>query len=167
MLLPVGEPLVAARELLELLLDLELLRKDALLDLQHLGAPVGELRVDLAAQADGLLSGVDLGLPAHGVTFALGVLEELVPDAAGLRDARRAEHRDCEQGEGDSSGDPDGNSDPDHCLLLGRRSSRLLAARSTRRRAYPAAIREAFSGRAAARRESIALPRARPPSRRT
>jgi hypothetical protein len=84
-LLPVCEPLIASRQLLELLLDLELLREHALLDLQHLRAPVGELRVDLASQPDCLLARVDLSLAPHRVAFAAGVLEQLIADPAGLR----------------------------------------------------------------------------------
>src|SRR6185312_2734015 len=106
--------LVAPRELLELLLDLELLCKDPLLDLQHLRATVGELGVDLAAQAYGLLAGLDLRLSPHGVALPARVVEQLGADPAGFRHSGGAEDRDCEQSEGGASGDPDGNSDPDH-----------------------------------------------------
>ena len=63
--LAVGEPLVLAPELDELPLDLLFLREHALLDLQHLLAPVGVLGVDLGAQLDRLLARLDLRLAAH------------------------------------------------------------------------------------------------------
>ena len=109
----VGESLVAARELLELALDLELLRQNALLDLQHLRTPVRELRVDLAPQPHRLLASLDLRLASHGVALTARVVEQLVADPASLRDSRRAEDRHGQQGKGDASGDPDGDSDPD------------------------------------------------------
>ena len=75
--LAVGEPLVLARELDELPLDLLLLREHALLDLQHRLAAVGELGVDLGAKLDGLLPRLDLRLAAQRLGFALGVLDQL------------------------------------------------------------------------------------------
>ena len=117
MLFPVGEALVAARELLELLLDLDLLRQDALLDLQHLRPPVGQLRVDLPAQADGLLASLDLRLTPHCIALAARIVEQLVADPAGFRHSGRAEDGDREQGEGGADGDPDGDSDPDQHVL--------------------------------------------------
>ena len=68
-LFAVGKTLVAARELLELLLDLDLFRQNTLLDLQHLRAPVGELRVDFRAQPHHLLAGLDLPFAPHGVAL--------------------------------------------------------------------------------------------------
>ena len=112
-LFPVGETLIATSELLELPFDLDLLRQDALFDLQHLRAPVGELRVDLAAQTDRLLAGLDLRLAPHRVALAACILQELVADPAGLRHAGRAEDRDRQEREGGSYGDPDCDSDPD------------------------------------------------------
>ena len=153
--LPVGEPLIAARELLELLLDLELLRQNALLDLQNLSASVDyfnikvdkEIGVDLASQPHGLLARFDLRLAPHGLPFASCVFEELVADPASLCHSGRAEDGDGEQGQGGASGDPDGNSDPDqHCRLLGRGLNRRSAVRPIRRWAWPAAIREASFG---------------------
>ena len=130
-LLAVGEPLITAGELAELLLDLELLRQYAFLDLQHLGAPVGELGVDLASQPDRLLAGFDLRLPAHRVALALGVFEQLLADPPRLRDSGCAEDRHGEQGERSAAGDPDGNSDPDqHCRLLRRGLTRLVGGTS-------------------------------------
>ena len=110
-------------ELDELPLDLLLLREDALLDLQHRLAPVGELRVDLGAQLDRLLPRFDLRLAAQRLGFALGVLDQLAADPPRLADARRAEDLNREQGERDSCGDSDGDSDPDqhggHLARLG------------------------------------------------
>ena len=155
-LFPVGEALVAARELLELLLDLDLLRQHALLDLQHLRAPVGELRVDLAAQADGLLAGLDLRLAPHRVALAPRVVEQLVADLARLRHSGRAEDRDREQGKGGAYGDPDGNSDPDLHVPAPRSGTQPLFGGTSHpapdlRGSYP---EKPFSGRQNACRES-------------
>src|SRR6185503_4428292 len=165
-LFPVGEPLIAPRQLLELLLDLELLREDALLDLQHLRTPVGELGVDLAAQADGLLAGLDLGLAPHCIAFSARVVQQLIADSAGFGDSGGSEDRDREQGKGGASGDTDGNSDPDHCRLLGRGPSRLRrhvpsVAEPTRQLSEKPYLRQGW----ACRKLSFLMIR-RPPSRR-
>ena len=86
--LAVGEALILPRQLDELPLDLLFLREHALLDLQHRLAAVGELGVDLRAQLDGLLARLDLRLAAERLGFALGVLDQLAPDAPRLADAR-------------------------------------------------------------------------------
>ena len=141
-LLPVGDALVAARELLELLLDLGLFRQDALLDLQHLCPPVGQFRVDLAAQADSLLAGLDLRLTPHSVALAARIVEQLVADPAGFRHSCRAEDRDREQRESGAYSDPDGNSDSDQ-HVLGSSVGDQAATRGTShpapglRRSYP------------------------------
>src|SRR4029077_19798840 len=107
------EALITAGELLEPLLDLELLREDAFLDLQHLSTPVDELRVDLASQANGLLACLDLCLPAYGFAFAARILEQLVTDPPRPGNAGRAEDGDRELGMTVSSAVHDGNPDPD------------------------------------------------------
>jgi len=81
-------------------------------------------------------------------------------------DSFRASFRDLRkmQGEGGASGDTDGNSDPDHCRLLGRGPSRLRrhipsGAGTTRQLSEKPYLRQAVTCRKLA-----ALPRARPPS---
>ncbi len=83
MRLAVGEALVAARELDELLLDLLLLREHPLLDLEHLLAAVGELGVDLRPELHRLLARLDLRLAADRLRLALGILEQLVANPRG------------------------------------------------------------------------------------
>src|SRR4051812_40532060 len=75
--LAVREALILARKLRELPLDLLLLREDPLLDLQHRLAAVRQLGVDLGAELDRSLAGLQLGLPAERLRLALGVLEQL------------------------------------------------------------------------------------------
>jgi hypothetical protein len=160
-LLTVREPLVAARELLELLLDLELLRQYALLDLQDLSPAVGELSIDFASQLDGLLAGLDLRLTAYRFPFPSRVLEQLLPDAAGLRDSRRAEHGDGEQSKGGASGDPDGDSDPDQHVPAPRsRTQPPLGGTPHPAPGLAGSYPRSLIRRAAARRRSPALPRA-------
>jgi hypothetical protein len=111
--LAVGESLVLAGELDELSLDVFLLRDHALLDLHDRLASVDELRVDLRPQVDGLLARLDLRLAPDRLRLALGVLDQLTPDALRLSDAGRAERLHRKQRNGGSCGDPDGNCDPD------------------------------------------------------
>ena len=160
--LSVGETLVAARELGQLRLDLLLLREDALLDLEDLVAPVGELRVDLRPQLDGLLAGLDLRLSPHRFGLALGVLDDLPAEAPRLADARRSEDADGEQGGRDPDGYADGNSDRDLHLAAPRAGGRLAALRQ-RRHVHPAwparePSRDARAGRPGLRNGSYLLP---------
>ena len=111
--LAVCQALVLACQVDELPLDLLFLREDALLDLEHRFPPVGELRVDLRAQLDGLLPGLDLRLTAQRLRLALGVLHQLAPDAPRLADPGRAEDLNRKQRECDPCGDSDGDSDTD------------------------------------------------------
>jgi hypothetical protein len=111
--LAVGEALILAGEVDELPLDLLLLGEDALLDLQHRLAPVGELRIDLGPELDGLLARLDLRLPPQRLGLALGVLDQLPADSLRLADPGRAERLHREQCEAGSYRDPDGDSDPD------------------------------------------------------
>ena len=113
MRLAVGDALVAPGDLDELLLDLLLPREDALLDLEHLLAPVAELGVDLCPELHRLLARLDLGLTPDRLGLALGVLDQLPADPARLPDTRRPEDGHGEQGDHGSYRDPDGNSDPD------------------------------------------------------
>src|SRR5579859_902664 len=111
--LAVGEPLVLAREVLELALDLLLLGDEALLDLEDLVAPLAELGVDLGAQLDCLLARLHLRLALQRVGLALCVLDDLAAQPAGLADARRTESLHREQGKRRPCRDPDGDSDSD------------------------------------------------------
>src|SRR5664279_2469769 len=141
--LAIGEPLVLALELDELSLDVFLLRKHALLDLQHLHAAIGVLGVDVGPELDRLLARFDLRLAPERLGLALGIVHELTVNAARLADARRSEHLHREQDEGCSNGDPGGNCDPDvhvrrtslgwvhpirHCARLADRRSRSVTA---------------------------------------
>src|SRR5579862_218349 len=161
--LPVGEPLMSPVELGELLLDLELLRQHAPLDLQDLCAPVGELRVDLTAQRDGLLPAVDLRFAANSFRLPAGVLEEPLPDPARLAHARRPEDGDRQQRKSDPCRDPDGDSDPD--LHWGS----SVCGPTARRRRVPAApgLLDGSPGTRSptgvSLREVRALPRGSPP----
>ena len=150
----------------ELPLDLLFLREDALLDLQHLLAPVCELRVDLAAQPDGLLAGLDLRLAPHRIALAAASSRSWSRIRRALRDSGRAEDRDREQGEGGASGDPDGDSDPDQHVPAPRSGTQPPGGTShpapDLRGSYP---RSRISG-SRDLPELAALPRARPPSRR-
>jgi hypothetical protein len=80
--LAVGDALLTARELRELAVDVLLLADDTLLELQHLGAPVGHLLLDLRPEADRLLARLDLGLPPQRVGLAFGLGDEELPGAA-------------------------------------------------------------------------------------
>src|SRR5205823_5391177 len=111
--LAVGEPLVAARELDHLALDLLLLREDTLLDLHHRLAPLGELVVELGAELDDLLSRLDLRLAPERLRLALGVLDDLTAEPSCLADAGGAEQLHRQERDRDPCGDPDGDSDPD------------------------------------------------------
>src|SRR5579884_3289030 len=118
--LAVREALVAPRQLDELPLDLLFLREDTLFDLEDGLAPVSELAVDLRPERDRLLARRDMRLAPDGLGLAVGVLEQLPPQAAGLADAGRAEHLHGEQRNRDPCDDSDCDSDPDqHARLLG------------------------------------------------
>ena len=141
MRLAVGEALVAARELDELLLDLLLLREHPLLDLQHLLAAVGELGVDLRPELHRLLARLDLGFATDRLRLALGILEQLIANPAGLRDPGRPEHGHREERECHSGGDPDGDSDPDQHV----RSSSLEGLSAASGTSNPASSRPGYS----------------------
>jgi hypothetical protein len=143
MRLTVGESLVSPGELDELPLYLRFLREDALLDLEHLGPAVDELRIDVGTQLHGLLACLDLRLAPHRLGLALRVVDQLLADAAGLAHPGRAEDGDCEQGKHRPDCDPDGESYPDQhvprsslggfcprrCSALPRGPDGLFAAR--------------------------------------
>ena len=78
--LAVGDALLAARELLLAKLHLVFACQDTLLDLRDARALLDDLTLDLAADTDGVLAGLDLRLPPD----RLGL-------STGLRDARAAE----------------------------------------------------------------------------
>ena len=111
--LPVGEALILPAELDELPLDLLFLREDALLDLEHGVATVGELPVDLRPQLHGLLARLDLCLAPDGLRLALGVLDELTVQPPRLADPGRAEGLHGDEREHEPDRDPDGDSDSD------------------------------------------------------
>ncbi len=149
MRLAVGEPLILAPELDQLPLDLLLLREHALLDLQHRLTAVGELGIDLGAQLHRLLARFDLRLATHGLSLALGVLDQLPADAPRLADARCTEDLHGDQRERESCDDPGGDSDDDLHGQAPRSvevatsaigpAVRITESRSVRRRAPPGA----------------------------
>ena len=159
--LAIGEALVLPGQLDELPLDLLLLREHALLDLQHRLATVGELGVDLRAQLDGLLAGLDLRLAAERLGLALGVLDQLAPDPSRLADAGRAEDLHREQRKRDPCGDSDGDSDPDQHE---QGSSVGLPHPSPGPRRSSPEVAFSFRARARARSAEAGLPCRHPPS---
>ena len=74
----IAQPLLAPLELCEPRIDLEVLLEDALLDLRDLDAAVLNLALDLAAERDGLLAGLDLRLAPDRLGVPLCVREKLV-----------------------------------------------------------------------------------------
>src|SRR5439155_20975252 len=143
--LSVGKPLVLARELHELPLDLLFLREHTLLDLQHRLAPVCELGVDLRSELDGLLPRLDLGLATNGFGLALGVLDQLAANPPGLADTGRAERLHGHERERCPDCNPGGDSDHDLHVQAPRSvwvaptgigpAARIPKSRSVRRRA--------------------------------
>src|SRR5262249_40768634 len=80
--LAVAQPLLAPRELRQLLVDLLFLLEDALLDLDDLDAAVLHLRLDLRPKLDRLLARIDLRLAPDGLGLPLRVPED--PDPLAL-----------------------------------------------------------------------------------
>ena len=93
-LLAVGEALVAARELDELVLELVLLRLEALLGSRDLAPPLLHLRLDLRAQLDRFLAGLDARLAPHRFRFSLGVSRSCWRVPQRLVEAGRADRAD-------------------------------------------------------------------------
>src|SRR5712691_8377140 len=113
MCLAIGKPLLAARHLRQLSVDLLFLREHSLLHLDDPAAVLRDFLVDLRAQLDRLFAGGDLRLPPKRLRLALRVVEQLLPLLLGCAEARLAEraHRD---GPSQSPGDEaDQNSDGD------------------------------------------------------
>ena len=104
MRLPIGEALLAARELGELSVDLLFLREDALLDLDDPAAVLRDFLVDLGAQLHRFLADGDLRLAPERLRFALGVVDQLLPLLLGGAESRFAERTDRD-GASQSSGD--------------------------------------------------------------
>jgi hypothetical protein len=69
--LAVEDALLAPSELGQLLVDVLLLRQNALLDLENLRAPLGDLVLDLGPQPDRGLTRLDLPFAAQRVGLAL------------------------------------------------------------------------------------------------
>jgi hypothetical protein len=89
---PVGDPLLAPRQLRQLSVDLLFLGEDALFDLQRLGPSRSDFLLDLRAQADRFLPGLDLRLAAEGVGVSarLGDQEVARPACRGESRGRRS-----------------------------------------------------------------------------
>ena len=77
--LAVGDPLLAARQLLALRVELGLALVDTFLDLRHLQPAVLDLGLDLGAESDRLLARLDLGLAAGRLGLTVGVGEDRPP----------------------------------------------------------------------------------------
>ena len=111
--LTIGEPLLAARHLGQLPVDLLFLREHSLLDLDDPAAVLCDFLVDLRTQLDRLLASGDLRLPPKRFRFALGVVDQLLPLLLGCAEARLAERADCDctsQSPGDEADqNPDGD----------------------------------------------------------
>src|SRR4051812_26146273 len=124
--LPVGEPLLSSGELGQLSLDLLLLREDAFLDLDDPGPVVGNLLVDLRAEAYRLLAGADLGLAAKRLRLPGRVFEHepaLLLGGAQTGLAKRPEGHGARRSTDDQS---DQNPDCEqHGQLLGRLAAAL------------------------------------------
>src|SRR5206468_7851302 len=88
MRLSIRHALLPAGELRQLPVDLLFLREHALLDLDDLGAPVAYLALDVGAELDGLLAGLDLRLAPHRLGVSAGFREEELPRAPRSRQSR-------------------------------------------------------------------------------
>jgi hypothetical protein len=98
--LAVGEPLLAARDLDVLRLDLVLPRVQALLALHHLRAPLSEFLLELGPQPDRLLARLDLRFAAERLGLAAPVGEDLLAHAARRAEPGAAPERDRGQRQG-------------------------------------------------------------------
>jgi hypothetical protein len=115
--LTIGDALVSARELCELVLNLGFLCEDALLDLHDLRPALGDFGLDLGPDFHGLLARLDLRFSPERVGVALRILEELAPDLTCFADTRDAEPEHRHERAGDSNGDADDKSDREHGVL--------------------------------------------------
>ena len=88
--LAVEHALLPARELGQLLVDVLFLRQHALLDLEDLRAPLGDLLLDLGAQPHRGLTRLDLPFAAQRVGLALRLAPHHVRLALGLADEQLA-----------------------------------------------------------------------------
>ncbi len=88
--LAVGDALLAALQIRQLLVDLDLAPGCPLLDLRDLHAPIPHLALDLGPQPHGLLARLDLSLPPHRLGLAVCGLDGRAALLLGLLDARRA-----------------------------------------------------------------------------
>src|ERR671930_144930 len=92
--LAVGEPLLAARELDDLRVDLLLPRVQPLLALDHPCAAVGELLLELAPQSNRLLARLDLRLAPERLGLAPRVGQNLLAHASRRAEPGAAPERD-------------------------------------------------------------------------
>ena len=94
--LAVADPLLATGHLEDLVVDLRLALRDALLDLRDLDAPVLHLAFGVGPEPHGELARLDLCLATDGLRLALGVRDDALPlllAAAHPRRARRPQPR--------------------------------------------------------------------------
>jgi len=97
--LAVGQPLLSARHLGQLSLDLLLGRQHAFLDLRHPRTSLRELTLDLSAKTNRLLSGLDLRLAPDRLGVVLRLGQEQLSHPPRCADARGAEEAEGQQNE--------------------------------------------------------------------
>src|SRR5262249_1346646 len=134
----VGDALLAAQQLRELAVDVVLISENALLDLHDLVPAVAKLHLDVAAQLDRLLPGLDRRLAPSRLRVATRFVEKKVALAArGLEPRSRKKPQ-----QGERAGHSGCDCDHD-CHDVEHAGSYGLIARTTlvRRPAFPGARR--------------------------
>ena len=111
--LAVVHALLAAGQLGQLAVEVELDRRDPLFRSPDLRAPDPELVVDLGAQGQLALTGLDLRLTANRLRLPLGLGDQECPAPTELAESALLQHRDRDHSGGHAHDDPDCDSRDD------------------------------------------------------
>ena len=105
--LAVADTLLPPGHLDQLLVELRLPLRDALLDLRHLDTPVADLALHVGAQLDGVFARLHEGLAPDRLRLALGIRDEPAPLFLAATESGRARARNQAADDGPSDAESD------------------------------------------------------------